>query len=186
MKTLILGLFLLLGMGISAKAAIVPLDQLNGSFTPIGPIAGATVNYAGFGFPNPTSHLFFSGDSLTYSLAAPTATSAFGGNWLFSLRTLGVTAGSTASLTVDTSGGSATSGPLGLVANTLNNFNFITLAGLTGNNNITGFTVLFGGIGGVTVDQIVATPEPASMLTAGCFSLVGGLLYRRRKLAKSK
>ena len=186
MKTLFLGLLLLLGMGISAKAAIVPLDQLNGSFTPIGPIAGASVSYTGGGFFNLTSHVFFSGDSLSYSLAAPTPTSAFGGNWLFSLRTVGASPAINASLTVNTAGGSATSGPLGLVANTLNNFNFITLAGLTGNNNITGFTVLFGGIGGVTVDQIVATPEPASMLTAGCFSLVCGLFYRRRKLAKSK
>jgi hypothetical protein len=34
------------------------------------------------------------------------------------------------------------------------------------------------------INSVSAVPEPASMLTAGAFSLVGGLMYRRRKAKK--
>ncbi len=58
-------------------------------------------------------------------------------------------------------------------------------AGLTDTLTLKQVAFTFTGLtDGFTADSLAATPEPASMLTAGVFSLLGAAVYRRRKAKK--
>lgn len=185
MKTLLMGLVLGVCMAVQATASIVTLDDFNaGTLLGAGPLTGASNAGSDLtgGFLTGTAFVNFGTSKLSYTVPAIAASDAsFGGNWLFSVKTQNVT-NLTGKLTVTTLGGTASSGTLAFVANSLNNFNYIDLLGQTGNYNITNFTLELSGVG--AVDSILATPEPASLISVGCLSLVGGLFYRRKKLAK--
>lgn len=160
------------------------------------PIAGAsrTLSLSSFGT------ISIGASSATFSLGAgTTATVAYtsipagaftaitdggGGKWLATLVTSAIESGS--DFTVSMSVPGANPGFTQTVSNIsttqpvkLNLF----AAGIGPGWNALTFTITNNSVSDkfISFSELSATPEPASMLTAGCFALVGGIVYRRRR-----
>ena len=74
----------------------------------------------------------------------------------------------------------------GLLTGTGGIINANFLNAISGNINSLSFRITNTGSGleTIAINSVSAVPEPASMLTTGAFSLIGALVYRRRKAKK--
>jgi len=153
-------------------------------------LAGPTVGNGGFGFSENGQAIFGGGagqsGTLTYDFSTPLTLADFSTpantNWLMQLN---VTSSNLSAFTVTGFVNGTSYGPLTGVGGFIN-ANF--LSAVSGDINSLSFRFENTGADGffetIAVNSVSAVPEPASMLTAGAFSLVGGLVYRRRKARK--
>ena len=124
--------------------------------------------------------------TLTYAFSSPLTFADFSvasnANWLMELN---VTSNNLSAFTVTGFVNSTSYGPLTGTGGIIN-ANF--LSAINGNINSLSFRFTNTGPNGfletISVNSVRAVPEPASLLTAGAFSLIGGLVYRRRKAKK--
>lgn len=205
MKSLLMSFVMLLGLTVVGQAGLVTLDNYSaggiltpasninaqGAFASALPSSLLTPRFSGVAGSAPSGILVDAGSTITYTFAPGSLTSAAyaannggipnaGGNWLINFNTTSVTDQLTARVTVNNL--TAQSTTVDLTGSGSFAANFLTAA--AGTASITSVVFTFSGAGSATIDSISATPEPASMLTAGLFTLMGGLVYRRRKAAK--
>ncbi|MCY2979842.1 MAG: PEP-CTERM sorting domain-containing protein [Planctomycetota bacterium] len=159
--------------------------------------SGVAVNYVtrtfttsgGIGF-SPTGQAVFAlapgqSGSLTYGFSTPLTLADFSTpantNWLMELN---VTSSNLSAFQVT---GFVNSVSYGLLTGTGGIINAYFLNAISGNINSLSFRITNTGSSGletIAINSVSAVPEPASMLTAGAFSLIGALVYRRRKAKK--
>lgn len=128
------------------------------------------------------------GGTLSYIFSSPLTFADFSvpanANWLMELK---VASSNLSSFQVT---GFVNSKSYGQLTGTGGIINANFLSAISGDINSLSFRIVNTSSSGVaetiTINSVSAVPEPASMLTAGAFSLVGGLLYRRRKAKKIK
>ena len=122
--------------------------------------------------------------SLSYGFSSPLTVADFSvptnANWLMELN---VTSSNLSAFQVT---GFVNSKSYGLLTGTGGIINANFLNAISGNINSLSFRITNTGSGleTITINSVSAVPEPASMLTAGAFSLIGALVYRRRKAKK--
>jgi len=126
--------------------------------------------------------------TLTYAFSSPLTVADFSvasnANWLMELN---VTSNNLSAFTVTGFVNSTSYGPLTGTGGIIN-ANF--LSAISGDINSLSFIITNTGPSGhgfletISINSVRAVPEPASLLTAGAFSLIGGLVYRRRKAKK--
>ena len=155
-------------------------------------LSGPAVGNGGFGF-SANGQAIFGGaggqsGTLTYDFSTPLTLADFStpanANWLMELN---VTSSNLSAYTVTGFVNGTSYGPLTGTGNIINAYFLSAVSG-----DINSLSFLFENTGDpllfetIQINSVSAVPEPASMLTAGAFSLVGGLLYRRRKAKKIK
>ena len=122
--------------------------------------------------------------TLSYSFSSPLTVADFSvptnANWLMELN---VTSSNLSAFQVT---GFVNSKSYGLLTGTGGIINANFLNAISGNINSLSFRITNTGSGleTIAINSVSAVPEPASMLTTGAFSLIGGLVYRRRKAKK--
>jgi len=123
--------------------------------------------------------------TLSYGFSSPLTVADFSvatnANWLMELN---VTSSNLSAFQVT---GFVNSKSYGLLTGTGGIINANFLNAISGNINSLSFRITNSGPGGletIAINSVSAVPEPASLLTAGAFSLIGALVYRRRKVKK--
>jgi hypothetical protein len=122
--------------------------------------------------------------TLSYVFSSPLTVADFSvptnANWLMELN---VTSSNLSAFQVT---GFVNSRSYGLLTGTGGIINANFLNAISGNINSLTFRITNSGSGleTIAINSVSAVPEPASMLTAGAFSLIGALVYRRRKAKK--
>lgn len=122
--------------------------------------------------------------TLSYGFSSPLTVADFSvptnANWLMELN---VTSSNLSAFQV---AGFVNSRSYGLLTGTGGIINANFLNAINGNINSLSFRITNTGSGleTIAINSVSAVPEPASMLTAGAFSLIGALVYRRRKAKK--
>jgi len=181
MKSVLLSLAFVALMGVNSLASFVTLDNFNGSSSGTGFLSGFTSVVGGSSSFSATALSVGNGASITYT--GTNLLSNYAPNWLLTFD-VDALVGSGASVQLTVNGG-PTSGALALAAG-MNSLNFLNAAiGVVSVTNVRLDFIAAGGFNGAVINQIAATPEPASLLTAGMFSLIGGFAYRRRKAKKT-
>jgi PEP-CTERM motif len=123
--------------------------------------------------------------TLSYVFSSPLTVADFSvatnANWLMELN---VTSSNLSAFQVT---GFVNSRSYGLLTGTGGIINANFLNAISGNINSLSFRITNNsgpGLETIAINSVSAVPEPASLLTAGAFSLIGALVYRRRKVKK--
>jgi len=169
---------------------------LNASGNPVNNVtrtlSSPNVGNGGFGF-SVNGQAIFGGrggqsGTLTYEFSTPLTLADFSTaantNWLMELN---VTSSNLSAFTVTGFVNGTSYGPLTGTGEIINAY---FLSAVSGDINTLSFKFEHTGAGGffetIQINSVRAVPEPASLLTAGAFSLIGGLVYRRHKAKKMK
>ena len=161
---------------------------LNASGVAVNNVTRTFTTTGGIGF-SPTGQAVFAltpGQlgSLSYGFSSPLTVADFSvatnANWLMELN---VTSSNLSAFQVT---GFVNSKSYGLLTGTGGIINANFLNAISGNINSLSFRITNTGSGleTIAINSVSAVPEPASMLTTGAFSLIGALVYRRRKAKK--
>lgn len=182
MKAWIVGLVLSAVMAVQADASFVTLDEFNGGSVGKNFLSGFSSTVTGGNFSGNSFGVFGGGASIVYNYTGPGAgkdINAYAPNWLLTFDVSSVFVPTTVSVSVNNGAAVSTL----ITGAGFNSLNFLDAA--ANQSLVSKVQIDFSAGGIIVVDRILATPEPASLLTAGAFSLIGGLVYRRRKAVKT-